>query len=189
VGPGYFWPGIEVTRGEAIAFLLKQGYETDRLARVDMRVDLDKLNLDSTAAIGKLAQSRIEIRRATTQDIPAAAAFALQNFSRGWQLEVEDALRFPTPPVNLAIKDGSIVGFAVYDVTGYGRFGPTGTRVDMRKQGIGGVLLKECCRQMQARGDTVAEIAWAGPVSFYLKEVNAQIHRVYWGFRKSLPVK
>ncbi|MCE5258399.1 MAG: GNAT family N-acetyltransferase [Chloroflexi bacterium] len=186
IGPGYYWPGVELGRGESLAFLFKQGYETDRVARVDMLVDLRTANLATASVIKALADTGVQVRRATQEDIPATAAFALQHFSRGWQLEVEEAKRFPNPPVNIALANDAIVGFAVYDVTGYGRFGPTGTRPDMRKRGIGAVLLKECCRQMRERGDATAEIAWAGPVSFYLKEVGAQIHRAYWGFRKNI---
>lgn len=186
VGPGYYWPGVELSRGEAIAFLLKNGYETDRVARVDMLVHLKTASLDTAAAVDELARENIHIRRATGQEISSVSAFALQYFSRAWQLEVEESRRFPVLPVNIALHAGSVAGFAVYDVTGYGRFGPTGTRPDMRKHGIGGVLLKECCRQMLERGDETAEIAWAGPLGFYLKQVGAQIHRAYWGFRKNI---
>jgi len=186
VGPGYFWPGVELTRGPAISFLIKKGYETDRVARVDMSVDLGRVNLDTVAPIARLAADGILIRRAAGDDIPAIAAFALQSFSRGWQLEVEEAARFAELPLYIALHGGQVISFAAYDVTGYGRFGPTGTRPDYRKRGIGGVLLKLCMAQMLERGDETAEIAWAGPVSFYMKEVKAQITRVYWGFRKTL---
>lgn len=184
VAPGYFWPGVELNRGPALAFLLSQGYETDRIARVDMAVDLGRVNLDTSASEARLASTGVKIKRASKADIAATAAFALQTFSRGWQLEVEEAGLFPEPPLFIAQRDNQVVGFAAYDVTGYGRFGPTGTRPDLRKQGIGGVLLKLCLAQMLERGDELAEIAWAGPVSFYIKEAKAQISRVYWGFRK-----
>ncbi|TFH41229.1 MAG: GNAT family N-acetyltransferase [Lysobacterales bacterium] len=185
-GPGYFWPGVELTRGPAICFLFRQGYETDRKTRVDMEVDLRQAHLDTAATEAKLASVEIVVRRAVEADIAATAAFTLQTFSRGWQTEVEETRRFPLPPLNIAIYGGQVVGFAAYDVTGYARFGPTGTRPDMRQCGIGGVLLKMCLQQMVDRGDITAEIAWAGPISFYAKEAGARISRAYWCFHKNL---
>jgi mycothiol synthase len=185
-GPGYFWPGVELSRGPAICFLIKQGYETDRKTRVDMEVDLKLAQLDISEAVTRLAGRGIVVRRATDADIPATAAFNLQTFSRGWQIEVDETRRFGIPPLNIALYQDQIVGFAAYDVTGYGRFGPTGTRPDMRQQGIGGVLLKMCMQQMIDRGDSIAEIAWAGPVAFYTREVGARISRAYWCFHKNL---
>ncbi|MHB1356062.1 MAG: GNAT family N-acetyltransferase [Anaerolineae bacterium] len=185
-GPGYFWPGVELTRGPAICFLYRQGYETDRKTRVDMEVDLHQAHLETAATEAKLASNGIVVRRATVADITATAAFTLQTFSRGWQTEVEETRRFLLPPLNIAIFREQVVGFAAYDVTGYGRFGPTGTRPDMRQRGIGGVLLKMCLKQMVDRGDTKAEIAWAGPIAFYAKEAGARISRAYWCFHKNL---
>mgnify|MGYP005866281417 FL=1 len=79
-----------------------------------------------------------------------------------------------------------MVAFAAYDVTGPARFGPTGTDPAYRQRGIGGALLKECLRSLRDRGEVVAEIGWAGPIGFYARAVDARIHRVYWGFAKSL---
>ena len=185
-GPGYFWPGIELTRGPAICFLIKLGFETDRKTRVDMEVDLKEVDLDTAATAARLAAEGIVVRRTNDADISGTSAFVLQTFSRGWQIEVEETRRFPLPPLNVAIYKEQVVGFAAYDVTGYGRFGPTGTRPDMRQRGIGGVLLKMCLQQMSDRGDSTAEIAWAGPVAFYAKEVGARISRAYWCFHKTL---
>lgn len=185
-GPGYFWPGVELTRGPAICFLIKLGFETDRKTRVDMEVDLRQVDLDTAATVARLAAEGIVVQRASDSDISATAAFVLQTFSRGWQIEVEEARRFSLPPLNVAIYREQVVGFAAYDVTGYGRFGPTGTRPDLRQRGIGGALLKMCLQQMYERGDSMAEIAWAGPVAFYAKEVGARISRAYWCFHKTL---
>jgi mycothiol synthase len=187
-GPGYFWPGVELSRSAAICFLLQLGFETDRKTRVDMQVDLRQVNLTIEQIVFDLAANGITARRANNADIPSTAAFALQTFGRGWQLEVEETRRFPPLPLNIALYQDQIVGFAAYDVTGYGRFGPTGTRPDMRQRGIGGALLKMCMQQMYDRGDITADISWAGPVAFYTKEVGAQISRVYWCFQKNLNV-
>jgi mycothiol synthase len=185
-GPGYFWPGVELTRGPAICFLLKHGYETDRKTRVDMEVNLRLVNYNVLAVVSRLASEGITVRRANASDVSTTAAFVLQTFNRGWQIEVEETRRFTPPPLNIAMYQEQVVGFAAYDVTGYGRFGPTGTRPDMRQRGIGGVLLKMCLQQMLDRGDSTAEIAWAGPVAFYTKEVGANISHAYWCFHKTL---
>jgi len=185
-GPGYFWPGVELCRSAAISLLMKEDYETDRNARVDMRVDLDSADLDTASAEEALAGQGIAIRRATADDLASTKGLALQFFSRGWLLEVEDVQRFSPTPLYVAVHGDEVIAFAVYDVTGYGCFGPTGTRPDMRRRGIGSVLLKRCAQDLRARGDSIMEICWAGPVNFYTNEIGAQIHRAYWGFRKTL---
>ena len=196
VAPNYLLPGVELTHTDAIAFLMRRGYETDRNGRVDMAVHLDRVDLDTREAATRLRAEGITLRRAERDEIGAAAAMARETFSATWEAEVSEAARFDPPPLFIACQgdrpgercspNGRIVSFAAYDVTGPARFGPTGTDPAYRKRGIGGALLKECLRSLRDCGEAVAEIGWAGPIAFYAREVNARIHRVYWGFRKSL---
>ncbi len=184
--PPYFTPAVDLTHTEAVVFLLRRGYTTDRTAQVDMSVDLGHADLETAAVEQRLSSEGITLRRATMEEVPAVAAFALKTFSVGWYVETSDAARFSPPPLFIALDKGEIVGFAVYDVTGQDRFGPTGTRPDYRKRGIGEALLKMCLRDMRDRGAAVAEIGWAGPLAFYYRAVDARISRVYWSFRKKL---
>jgi mycothiol synthase len=186
VAPNYLLPGVELTHTDAIAFLLGRGYETDRNGRVDMAVYLHRVDLDSREVTARLRAEGITLRRAEGDEIGATAAMARETFSATWEAEVSEAARFAPPPLFIAREGDRIVSFAAYDVTGPARFGPTGTDPAYRKRGIGGALLKECLRGLRDRGETIAEIGWAGPIAFYARAVNARIHRVYWGFRKPL---
>jgi len=186
VGTGYFEPGVDVRRTDIVSFLLHRGYETDRQSRVDMAVDLAAADLDTSAVEASLAQRGIALRRATHEDLPAIATFALQTFSEGWRQETLFTARWQKLPLFVAFDGAQVVGFAAYDVCGPARFGPTGTRPDYRRYGIGGALLKMCLRDLRERGDHICEISWAGPLGYYARAVDARIHKVYWLFKKKL---
>ena len=186
VAPNYFLPGVNLRNTEAIAYLVARGYQSDRVARVDMGVRLTPLDLDTGDSERRLAGEGIVLRRALSAEIQEVAQFALTHFSSEWRGEVADAARFAPPPLFIALDDGHVVAFAVYDVTGASRFGPTGTHPTYRRRGIGTVLLKMCLRSIRDRGERRAEIVWTGPIGYYARAVNARIQRAYWVFRKSL---
>ena len=186
MGPNYFAPGVELQYTDAISFLMHRGYATERTSRVDMAVDLQHTDPDTREVEKRLAEEGMVLRRAEPGDIEATAELALTYFSTGWHYEVSETARFDPPPLFIALDNGRVVGFAAYDVTGRSRFGPTGTRPDYRRRGIGAALLKMCLRSMRDRGDNRAEISWAGPLGFYARAVDARIHKAYWVFHKSL---
>jgi len=184
VAPRWFFPGVELVHTEAIAFLLQRGYETDRSARVDMRVDLAGADLDTDREERSLARQGLILKRATLNEIEPTAEFAGENFSEAWRHEVRDSSRFSEPPLHIALDGDRVIGFAAYDVAGPGRFGPTGTHPDYLRRGIGSALMKASLRDMRDRGDTMAEICWVGPIGYYTRSVGARLHRAYWRFRK-----
>lgn len=186
IGPNYFEPGVDLADTASVAFLMRRGYQSDRLSRVDMEVDLTRVALDTTESVERLVAQGIEVRRAAPDEIAAIAQFALETFSDGWRREVMDSEMFTPRPVFVALDGQRVVGFSVYDVCGLGRFGPTGTDPEYRHRGIGSTLLKMSLQSIRARGESVAEIRWAGPVDFYARAVDARIHRVFWAFTKSV---
>ena len=188
VGPNFFVPGVDLRSTDAISFLLHRGYDTDRVARVDMAVDLARADVDTSAEESRLAEAGIAVHRAKREELPAVAEFALRHFSDGWRFEVLETARFDPPPLFVAWKGAEVLSFGAYDVTGLIRFGPTGTRPDYRRQGLGGVLLKRCLGALRERGEAVCEIGWAGPVGYYARAVNAVIHKSYWSFTKTLEI-
>ena len=186
VAPKYFDPGVLVTSTEALSFLLHRGYNTDRVSRVDMAVDLANSDLETAQAEKRMASMGIVARRAARSEIASAAQFARDIFSANWQFELSHAADFEPVPIFIALEKDRIVSFASYDVTGPCRFGPTGTHPAYRRRGIGATLLKMCLRSLRERGETVAEILWVGPIGFYARAVDARVHKVYWLFKKSL---
>ena len=75
----------------------------------------------------------------------------------------------------LALKDGEILGFACYDSTAKGFFGPTGVDLRYRGLGIGRALLLRTMEALFEAGYAYAVIGWAGPVEFYRKAVGATV--------------
>ncbi|NLG27407.1 MAG: GNAT family N-acetyltransferase [Chloroflexi bacterium] len=186
VAPNYMAPGVDIRFTDAICFLLDHRFKTDRNAIVDMTVDLARAHLDTAATEQSLAEQGICVRRATAAEVPAVAAFALREFSVGWLQEVSEAVRYEPTPLYAAFRDGEVLSFAVTEVTGPARFGPTGTRRDLRGRGLGGALLKMALRDLRERGYADAEIGWVGPLSYYARLVGAEITRAYWRFEKTL---
>ncbi|MGI6380145.1 MAG: GNAT family N-acetyltransferase [Anaerolineae bacterium] len=185
VSGGYFYPGVPVDATPAICLLERRGYRTDRTSRVDMDVDLTAVDLDTRDAVEELGAQGISVRRVASGEVSQVVHFAEQYFSRTWGLEAA-AADGDEPTLYAAWYQGEVVSFAVYDALGHARFGPTGTRPDMRQRGIGGVLLKRCMETMRDRGDRHAQIIWVGPIGFYARAVGARVSRAYWGFAKDL---
>jgi predicted N-acetyltransferase YhbS len=73
------------------------------------------------------------------------------------------------------VKDGAIAGFAVYESSRRGFFGPTGVREDLRGKGVGAALLFRCLESMREMGYAYAIIGGVGPAEFYAKVCGARI--------------
>lgn len=185
VGPNFFYPGVDVRLAPALSLFWRLGYETDRVARVDMRVELGRAPLDVRRAVDALAEQGIAVRRIAREDLAAVADFGGVQ-SEAWRTEVLEAGANEPITGFAAFADGQPVSFAVYGVTGPHRFGPTLTHPDYRQRGIGGTLLKLCLAALRDDGWPEAEISWAGPVHYYIRAVGAAIHKAYWVFTKTL---
>ncbi len=185
VGPNYFAPGIDLTLTPAISFVMHRGYETDRRALVDMKVDPFQVDLDISDTRRRLEAQGIELRRAFPEEVERVSVFA-KHFSEAWRQETLAAVGRDPLPLFVALDGEEIIAFAVHDVTGHAKFGPTGTHPDYRRRGIGGALLKMCLQDNRARGDRLVCISWAGPVAYYARAVDARIYRAYWAFQKAL---
>ena len=67
------------------------------------------------------------------------------------------------------------MGFAVFDVSSRGFFGPTGVLEEYRGLGLGKVLLIKSLEALKELGFAYAIIGGVGPVEFYQKTVGATI--------------
>lgn len=68
-----------------------------------------------------------------------------------------------------------MLGFACYDATVKGFFGPTGVEKTERGKGIGAALLMLCLYAMKEEGYGYGIIGSAGPVDFYKKICGATV--------------
>ena len=125
---------------------------------------------EEVAAVG------VHVRRLDAWDRTPLRKFVQQHFGDGWASEAEFAFDGGHPITGfVAVKDGEIVGFAVYETSRRGFFGPTGVRPDMRKRSIGASLLFRCLRAMREMGYAYAIIGGVGPAEFYEKTCGAKI--------------
>jgi GNAT superfamily N-acetyltransferase len=96
-----------------------------------------------------------------------------ENFSQNWASEASVAVTRQPSACLVAVVEGRLVGFACYDTTARGFFGPTGVHTDSRGKGIGAALLSASLRAMKCAGYAYAIIGDAGPIDFYADAVGA----------------
>ncbi|MBD8065905.1 GNAT family N-acetyltransferase [Devosia sp. PTR5] len=123
---------------------------------------------------------------ARVRDVPATIRVALPpeqhiikdwvrtHFSQYWVSEVSAAMAHQPPGCLIATLDKQLVGFACWDATARGFFGPTGVSEDQRGKRIGLALFYHALIAMKAHGYAYAIIGSAGPVDFYANAVGAQ---------------
>ncbi len=124
----------------------------------------------------RCAANGIEVRRIDAWDRAPLLRFVREHFTENWASEVELAFSTGHPITGfVAVKDGRIAGFAVYECSRRGFFGPTGVREDLRGSGAGAVLLMRCLEAMREMGYGYAIIGGVGPAAFYEKICGAKV--------------
>ncbi len=99
----------------------------------------------------------------------------LRTLAPAWAGEVSVALSKTPSSCFLAFSAGRPVGFACYDATARGYFGPTGVTPACRGRGVGRALLLAALYAMRDDGYGYAVIGWAGEAApFYEKAVGAR---------------
>jgi len=113
------------------------------------------------------------IRRAQPFELTPVLDFVRDNFSVKWADEI--SVGFANKPISVFIAtiDHKLVGFAAYECTRRGFFGPTGVLESARGRGIGKALLLSSLNALRELGYVYAIIGGVGPVRFYQKTVNA----------------
>jgi GNAT superfamily N-acetyltransferase len=120
-----------------------------------------------------LRDAGIELRRALAPEKHVVVSWVREHFGEGWASECD--VSFARLPISCfrAQRGQDVLGFACYDATAKGFFGPTGVLERERQQGIGTALLLMTLRAMAAEGYAYAIIGGAGPADFYAKAVGA----------------
>jgi GNAT superfamily N-acetyltransferase len=117
--------------------------------------------------------SSVTIRRAFAAEKRLVAQWVSEHFGERWASECE--ISFMRQPVAcfVAIDDLDVTGFATYDATARGFFGPTGVMEQSRHKGIGRALLTATLQDMASQGYAYAIIGATTSLDFYRKEVAA----------------
>ncbi|MBA3470008.1 MAG: GNAT family N-acetyltransferase [Herpetosiphonaceae bacterium] len=155
----------------------------------DMLVKLYTLPPLAPLVAGQQAAG-VTIRRALAPEQHVVLAWVARHFDAGWQSEC--AVSFARQPIAcwLATSGEALLGFACYDVTARGFFGPTGVDPAARGRGIGKVLLVAALQSLFDAGYAYAIIGGVGPADFYAASVGATIipdsdPGIYGGLLKS----
>lgn len=115
------------------------------------------------------------VRRAQPFEMSRVRRFVSENFSPHWADEISVGFARQPISVYVATIDRELAGFAGYECTRRGFFGPTGVSQAARGKGIGRALLLACLSSLREMGYVYAIIGGAGPVRFYQKTVGAII--------------
>lgn len=126
-------------------------------------------------AIPKPKSEDTVIRRALAPEKHHILDWVGKHFSAYWVSECDVAINRQPVTCFIATQADKLVGFACYDVTKKGFFGPTGVDKTTRGQGLGKILLLQCLHDMWAQGYGYAIIGGVGPVEFYAKAVGATL--------------
>ncbi|HOQ39755.1 MAG TPA: GNAT family N-acetyltransferase [Fervidobacterium sp.] len=141
----------------------------------DMLVKLYELPSDEDI-LEELSKIGIVIKRSIGPEKISIVEWVKAEFGKHWASETD--VTFSNKPISCFIaidttNDNEIVGFACYDATTRGFFGPTGVNPKYRGKGIGTALLLACLKDMYSIGYAYAIIGDAGPTEYYKKTVGA----------------
>jgi len=117
----------------------------------------------------------IQIRRTLAPEKHLVLAWITQYFWVSWASECE--VTFGHLPIGtyIAVENGVMLGFACYDATARGFFGPTGVNDAARGRGVGGALLLAALHDMHVQGYGYGIIGGVGPADFYAKVAGATL--------------
>ena len=119
------------------------------------------------AAADEALAGDVQIRRAFAAEKGIVRRWIAQRFGDRWASESEAAFARSPIACFVAIADNELAGFACYDATARGFFGPFGVGETLRRRGIGRALLLAALRDMAGQGYGYAIIGAAGSIGFY----------------------
>jgi GNAT superfamily N-acetyltransferase len=138
----------------------------------DMLVNLLKLP-PLEPVLDEMEHAQIVIRRAQPFEMSKVREFVEKNFSVAWADEISVGFANKSVSVYIAVLEKEIVGFAAYECTRRGFFGPTGVIESVQGRGIGKALLLACLWGLREMGYVYGIIGRAGPIEFYQTTVGA----------------
>ncbi len=125
------------------------------------------------ACIARAAEQDVVIRVALNAEAAIVTGWVRERFGPGWASEATAALSRTPATCLLALRERGMLGFACWDVSALGFFGPTGVDASARGGGIGAALLHAALRRMRAQGYGYAIIGANALPGFYAKVAGA----------------
>ena len=115
--------------------------------------------------------SGVDVRPALPPEKHAVGSWVGATFGPGWASEASVAFSGHPIRCHIAVAGGVLIGFACWDATARGFFGPEGVAEVWRGKGVGAALLVQCLHAMRAHGYAYAIIGGVGPRAFYERVV------------------
>ena len=116
----------------------------------------------------------ITIRKPIGPEKHLIVEWVADNFGVSWAGETDVAFTNRPRTCFVAVQYETIVGFACYDATALGFFGPVGVDRLHRRKGIGTALLRACLLDMRLKGYGYAVVGAVKDTDFYRITVGAQ---------------
>ena len=138
----------------------------------DMLVKLYELE-DEWSFLSEQKKLGITIRKPIGPEKHLIVDWVREKFSDAWASETDIAISNRPMSCFVAIRDGTLIGFACYDATALGFFGPIGVEESCRGRGTGRALLLACLLDMKLKGYGSAVIGYTGIFEFYRKAAGA----------------
>ena len=129
-------------------------------------------DLPVLASEARVREAGIVIRRPIGPERQVLINWIGERFSDYWISEASVAMSQQPATVYIAVRNAELLGFACYDTTAKGFFGPTGVDEAARGQGIGEALLIATLRGMREAGYGYGIIGDPGPVDFYKRHID-----------------
>jgi predicted GNAT family acetyltransferase len=138
----------------------------------DMLIKLYELE-DDWLFLTKQQALGISIRKPIGPEKHGIIAWVSRHFGAGWASETDVGLSNKPGTCFAAVKDAKIIGFACYDATALGFFGPIGVEKSHRKKGTGKALMTACLLDMKLKGYGYAIVGAVKDTDYYKNAVGA----------------
>ncbi len=138
----------------------------------DMLVKLYDLK-DDWSFMAEQEALGITIRKPLGTEKLKIVEWVKKEFGGAWASETDKAISNRPITCFIAVQGQHVLGFANYDATALGFFGPTGVAEAHRGKGTGKALLMACLLDMKLAGYGYAIIGFVGPAEYYAKVVGA----------------
>jgi len=139
---------------------------------MDMLVKLYNLD-DDWRFMAEQKNRGIVIRKPIGPEKHLIIAWVSETFGPAWAAETDAALGNRPWTCFVAIKEEAFIGFACYDATTLGFFGPIGVDPANRGNGTGTALLRACLLDMKLKGYGYAVVGAVKDTDFFNKTVGA----------------
>ncbi|MGY4828964.1 GNAT family N-acetyltransferase [Sphaerotilaceae bacterium SBD11-9] len=115
----------------------------------------------------------VVVRKPIGPEHDLLVAWIAEHFGAGWASEARVALSNHPTSLFIAIRSAAPIGFACYDATARGMFGPVGVAPDARQSGVGAALLLACLHDMRSQGYAYAVAGYVGSPEFFRRVAGA----------------